>query len=98
MRSQLTGGLSIVFSRMTVAGETPIRPHQFKKPLIAQRVLGIDVNCLYLNCVAFTNPTGFFRRYKKAENYWSDPCTKYGLSSYLWLSYLAHSQINFYSV
>ena len=27
MRSQLTGGLSIVFSRMAVAGKTPIRPY-----------------------------------------------------------------------
>ena len=36
MRSHLTGGLSIVCSRMAVNGETPIRPHQFKEPLIAQ--------------------------------------------------------------
>ena len=50
---------------MAVARETPIRPHQFKEPLIAQRVLGIDANSLYLSCVASTNPTGFFCRYKK---------------------------------
>ena len=65
MRSQLTGGLSIVFSRMAVAGETSIRPHQFKEPLIAQRVLEIDANSLYLSCVASTNRTGFFADTKK---------------------------------
>ena len=81
MRSQLTSGLSIMFSRMAVAGETPIRPHQFEELLIAQRVLGIDASSLYLSCVASTNPTGFFCRYKKEENYRPDPCTKYGLSS-----------------
>ena len=91
MRSQFTCGFSIVFSRMAVAGETSIHPHQFKEPLIAQRVVGIDANSLYLSCVTFTNPTGFFCRYKKEENYLPDPCTKYSLFSCRWLSYLAHS-------
>ena len=67
MKSQLTSGLSIVFSRMAVAGETPIRPHHLKDPLIAQRVLVNDANSLYLSCVASTNPTGFFCRYKNRK-------------------------------
>ena len=60
MRSQSTGSLSIVFSKMAVAGETPIHPHQFKEPLITQRVLGIDANSLYLSCVTSINPIQVF--------------------------------------
>ena len=52
---------------MTVGGEIPIRPHQFKNPLIVQRVLGIDANSLHLSCVASTNSTVFFCRYKKGK-------------------------------
>ena len=67
IRSQLTGGLSIVFSRMAVAGITPIRPQQFKELLIAQRVLGIGANSLFLSCVVSTNRKGFSVDAKKRK-------------------------------
>jgi len=44
LRSQLTGRLSIVFSRLAIAGETPIRPHQIDDPETCQRVIGLDAN------------------------------------------------------
>jgi len=46
-RSQLTGGLSIVFSRLTFSGKTPICPHEFAKPEISQSIQGYDSNSLY---------------------------------------------------
>ena len=57
MRNRLTGGLTIVFGRIAVAGETPIHLNPFKEPLIAGRYLGIYANSLCLSCVAFSTDT-----------------------------------------
>ena len=46
LRSQLTGGLSIVCSRLAIAGETKIRPHQIKDPETCRKCLGVDANAL----------------------------------------------------
>ena len=52
MREALTGGLSIVFTRMAVSGVTKIRPHQLENPEICQQILGIDSNFLYLASIS----------------------------------------------
>jgi len=59
LRSQLIGGLSILFSRLAIAGETPIRSHQIDDPQTCQRVIGLDANSLYLFAIQQENPTGW---------------------------------------
>jgi len=77
LRSQLTGGLSIVFTRLAIAGET---------------TLGMDANSLYLYAIKEKNPCGYFVRYKESEDFRPDPCSRYGLSAFQWLSWLGHSE------
>ena len=47
LRSQLTGGLSIVFCRYAAAGETRIRNHEISNPETTEKILGLDANSFY---------------------------------------------------
>jgi len=67
LRSQLTGGLSIVFSRLAIAGETSIRSHQIDNPETCQRVIGLDANSLYLFAIKQENPTGILFKTRKKK-------------------------------
>ena len=95
MRNQITGGLSIVFTRLAIAGETKIRSHEIDNPEPVKQVLGLDANSLYLHAIAQNNPTGYFCRYKEEENFRPDPCSKFGLQAYQWLSYVSQTEEKF---
>ena len=88
LRSQLTGGLSLIFCRLAISGETKIRSHEIENPETVQKVLGLDASSLYLHAIAQNNPTGYFCRYKEEEDFRPDPCSKFGFQSYQWLSYV----------
>ena len=60
-----------------------------------KKILGLDANSLYLHAIAQNNPTGYFCRYKKSENYRPDSCSRYGLISYQWLCYMQQKESNF---
>ena len=76
MCNQITGGLSIVFTRLAIADETKIRSHEIDDHELLTQVLGLDANSLYLHGIAQNNPTGYFCRYKEEENFRPDPCSK----------------------
>ena len=60
MHEVLTGGLSIVFTRMAGSGVAKIRPHQMENPEICKQNLGVDSNSLHLASISGKCPTGFF--------------------------------------
>ena len=95
LRSRLTGGLSLIFCRLAISGETKIRSHEIENPETVQKVLGLDASSLYLHAIAQNNPTGYFCRYKEEEDFRPDPCSKFGFQSYQWLSYVAYKQNKF---
>ena len=95
MRNQITGGFSIGFTCLAIASETKIRSHEIDKPEPVMQVLGLDANLLYLHAIAQNNPTAYFCRYKKEENYRTNPCSKFGLKAYQWLSYVSHTEEKF---
>ena len=95
MRNQIVRGLSIVFTRLAIAGETKVRSHKIDNPEPVTQVLGLDANSLYLHAIAQNNPTGHFCRYKEEENCRPDPCSKFGLQAYQWLSYVYHTEEKF---
>ena len=95
LRSRLTGGLSIVFSRLAIAGETKIRPHQINDPETCRKIIVLDANSLYLYAIQQENPTGYFVHYKESKNFKPDPCSKYGLSACQWLSWISHKENKF---
>ena len=95
LRSQLTGGLSIVFCQYAAAGETQIRNHEISNPETTEKILGLDANSFYLHAIAQNNPTGYFCRYKESENYRPDSCSRYSLMSYQWLCYMQEKERNF---
>ena len=95
LRSQLTGGLSLIFCRLAISGETKIRSHEIENPETVKKVIGLDANSLYLHAIAQNNPTGYFCRYKEEEEFRPDPCSKFGFQSYQWLSYVAYKENTF---
>ena len=80
LRSQLTGGLSLIFCRLAISGETKICSHEIDNPETVKKVLGLDANSLYLYAIAQNNPTGYFCRYKEEEDFRPDPCSKFGFN------------------
>ena len=95
LRSQLTGGLSLIFCRLAISGETKIRSHEIDNPETVKKVLGLDANSLYLYAIAQNNPTGYFCRYKEEEDFRPDFCSKFGFQFYQWLSYVAYKENTF---
>ena len=81
LRNQLTGELSIVFCQYAAAGETRIRNHEISNPETTKKILGLEVNSLYLHAIAQNNPTGYFCRYKESYNYRPDSCSRCDLMS-----------------
>ena len=92
LRSQLTGGLSMIFCRLAISSETKIRPHQVENPYTCAIVRGYDANSLYLHSIMQKNPTGCFCRYQEKEAYRPQPACHYGLACYQWLSWQEHCQ------
>ena len=77
LRSQLTGGLSLIFCRLAIWGETKICSHEIENPETVKKVLGLDANSLYLHAIAQNNPTDYFCHYEK-EDFRPDLCSKFG--------------------
>ena len=94
LRSQLTGGLSIVFCWYAAVRETRIRNHEISNSE-TEKILGLDANSLYLHAISQNNSKGYFCRYKESKNYRLDSCSKYGLMSYQWLRYMQQKEQNF---
>lgn len=56
LKGAVVGGPSLVFTRHHEVGVTKIRSHQFVNPKRCRRVLGYDVNALYLSTIAKDMP------------------------------------------
>ena len=82
LRSNVTGGLFIVFTRLAIKDETTIRPHETSNPETCKKVIGLDANSLYLHATFQDLPCSYFIRYQEKDHDRPDPCCKYGLSSY----------------
>ena len=95
LRSQLTGGLSLIFCSLAILRETKICSHEIDNPETVKKVLGLDANSLYLYAIVQNNPTCYFCCYKEEEDFWPDPCSKFGFQSYQWLSNVAYKENTF---
>ena len=62
---------------------------------VVQKIIGLNSNSLYLYAIQQENPTGYFVRYKESENFKPDPCSKFGLLAYQWLSWISHKKKKF---
>jgi len=80
MKSELTGGPSIVFHRHHEVGQTYIR-NDFTRP--CQKIVGFDANVLYLLSIDQEMPTVDGFKPKKRDKY---------TLMYDWMEYLNHSQ------
>ena len=95
LRSQLTGGLNLIFCRLAISGKTKICSREIENFETVKKVFGLDANSLYLHAIAQNNPIGYFCRYKEEEDFRPDPCSKFSFQSYQWLSYVAFKQKTF---
>ena len=78
LRSKLTGGLSAVFYRLAIAGQTKIRPHQVENSFTCAIVKGYNCNALYLHAIMQKNPTGYFCRYWEEDDFRPLSACRYG--------------------
>ena len=95
MCSQLTGSLSVIFMCLAIAGETKIRSHEISDLQNCQKILSLVANSPYLHATAQHNSTGYFCLYKEEKHYLPDPCSKFGLQAYKWLSFEEHTEQRF---
>ena len=79
LRSNITGGLSIAFTRLS-------------NSKTRKKVKDLDANSLYLHAMSQDLPCSYFIRYREKKHYHPDPRCKYGLSSYQWLKWISHTQ------
>ena len=95
MSKQITGGFSIVFTCLAIAGKTKNRSHEIDDPEPVTLVLGLNANSLYLHAIVQNNSTGYFCCNKEEENYRPDLCLKFGFQAYQWMSYVSHTEEKF---
>ena len=55
-----------MWKRLSVAGETRIRPSDYEDAKLTDTVKGFDASSLYLHCIVQDMPTGYFYR-RRAE-------------------------------
>ena len=58
LKGAVVGGPSIVFTRLHEVGKTLIREHRVKEPRLCKKILGYDVNALYLSTMLEEMPCG----------------------------------------
>ncbi|KAK3731199.1 hypothetical protein QZH41_006044 [Actinostola sp. cb2023] len=58
LKASVTGGPSVVFTRLAEAGKTRIRSHQYPDARVCQKVVGFDAAALYLSTMAKDMPSG----------------------------------------
>ena len=58
LKEAVVGGPSLVFSRYQEVGKTRIRSHRYKNPRWCKKILGYDVNALYLSTMLREMPCG----------------------------------------
>ena len=81
-----------MFTRLAIAGETKTRPHEIHDPETCQKVLRLDANFLHLHAIVRDKPTGYLCCYKEEDYYRLDPCSKFGLQAYQWLSFVENTE------
>ena len=62
LKKQIVGGPSIVWKRLSVAGETRVRPSDYEDAKLTDTVKGFDAASLYLHCIGQDMRTGYFYR------------------------------------
>ena len=77
----IVGGPSIIFHRYQEAGVTKIKGKD-----LCKKVIGFDVNSLYLSCMAKDLPTGKYDLREKKDGYKKE--TAYSKQGIQWIEYL----------
>ncbi len=86
-RRNSVGGPSVVFHRFHEAGKTRIRGLE----KLAARILGFDMNALYLGCLQLDMPTGPVIERNCENNFRPERDERYMLMFY-WLEYVAYKK------
>ncbi len=84
LKSNCTGGPSIVYHRFHEAGKTEIKNSR----KLCQKILGWDCNALYLYCISQIMPSGYMIRRRAENNFRAEKDEKY-LAMFHWMDYVA---------
>lgn len=78
VRSNIRGGLSLVFNRWQESEKTRINPHYFgANAKITKNCTGIDVSSMYLSCLMREMPTGPYIYRRKENNFKRETSHRY---------------------
>ena len=95
LKEQIVGGPSIVWKRLSVAGETRIRPANYEDAKLTDTVKGFDAFSLYLHCIGQDMPTGYFYRRRAEQNVKLEKSCPQSQGALNWLSYVSSTQNTF---
>ena len=84
-KNQIVAGPSIVFCRKQVKGETELRRGEGK---LCKKIVGFDVNSLYLNAIESEMPCSDFIRRRREDNFKPSFKTIYS-AMYVWMDYMS---------
>lgn len=89
IKTNIRGGLSMVFSRYQEAGVTKIKPEYFGSDAKETQVcVGYDATALYLSCLINEMPTGAFVRRKSETNFKIEKSYNAGVKATEWLKWI----------
>lgn len=92
-KKNMVGGPSIIFHCYHEVGKTKIREHEMnsqgKDPKVCQKIIGYDVNALYLWAIMQDMPTGAFTRRRAETGFKVESSTKMATK---WLKWEAHQR------
>jgi len=90
IKKNVCGGLSVVFHREHQANVSYIRHREFgENAKLCKKILGYDVNSLYLGALQRAMPTGHFIRYQSEKDFKPSICHQTGLLAMQWLEWVA---------
>ena len=94
IRSNIRGGLSMVFSRYQEVEKTVIKKEYYaEQAKTTQSVLGLDVSALYLNNLTnMPMPCGAFVRRRSSNDFKLERCYAYGVKAAQWIEWYGHQR------
>ena len=88
LRANIVGGPSLVFTRLLVKDQTPIRGGD----KVVKSVIGLDANALYLGGMMEEQPTMHPLRRRAENNFVVEEVDRYGTQAREWLTWVSHRE------
>lgn len=91
VRSNIRGGLSMVFHRYHAEDKTYIKQQYFgSKAEVCQSIQGLDISAMYLSNLMRDQPTGAFVRRRRENDFKAEHSQQYGIKATQWIEWIGY--------